>query len=89
MATLTAYVEYDPETKLYVGVVLGLAGAHTQAATLDELQANLREVILRGSTFNDNSPLYFRELPVTFVWLSMRCARFTASPMTVYSRRCT
>ncbi len=27
--------------------------------------SNLREVIFSGSTFNDNSPLYFRELPVT------------------------
>ena len=41
----TAYVEYDPETRLYVGTVPGLAGAHSQGATLDELQQNLREVI--------------------------------------------
>lgn len=38
MRTLTAYVEWDPETKLYVGIVPGIAGAHTQGATLDELQ---------------------------------------------------
>ena len=44
MTTLTAYIEYDPETKLYVGVVPGLPGAHTQAATLDELRENLKEV---------------------------------------------
>ena len=43
--TFTAYVEYDPDTRLYVGTVPGLPGAHTQGATLDELQANLREVI--------------------------------------------
>ncbi|HEV8524726.1 MAG TPA: type II toxin-antitoxin system HicB family antitoxin [Terriglobales bacterium] len=43
--TFTAYVEYDPETKLYVGVVPGLPGAHTQGATLDELRANLKEVL--------------------------------------------
>jgi predicted RNase H-like HicB family nuclease len=43
--TFTAYVEYDPETKLYVGTVPALPGAHTQAATLDELQRNLQEVI--------------------------------------------
>jgi predicted RNase H-like HicB family nuclease len=30
---------------LYVGYVPGFPGAHTQAATLDELQRNLREVI--------------------------------------------
>ncbi|MCK4244555.1 MAG: type II toxin-antitoxin system HicB family antitoxin [Candidatus Omnitrophica bacterium] len=45
MQTFTAYVEWDPETKLYVGFVPGLVGAHTQASTLDELQKNLKEVI--------------------------------------------
>lgn len=43
--TFTAYVEFDPDTKLYVGTVPGLPGAHSQGATLDELQKNLREVI--------------------------------------------
>ncbi len=45
MATFTAYIEYDPETKLYIGIVPGLPGAHTQGASLDELQENLKEVI--------------------------------------------
>lgn len=45
MRTFTAYVELDADTGLYVGVVPGIPGAHTQAETLDELQANLREVI--------------------------------------------
>ncbi len=45
MKTFTAYVEFDPETALYVGIVPGLAGAHTQAATLDELRLNLQEVV--------------------------------------------
>jgi predicted RNase H-like HicB family nuclease len=45
MTTLTAYVEQDPKTGLYVGIVPGLPGAHTQAATLDELRANLQEVL--------------------------------------------
>jgi predicted RNase H-like HicB family nuclease len=45
MKTLTAYVEYDDETKQYVGIVPGIAGAHTQASTLDELQKNLKEVL--------------------------------------------
>jgi predicted RNase H-like HicB family nuclease len=40
-----AYVEWDPETKTYVGVVPGIVGAHTQGKTLDELQVNLREVL--------------------------------------------
>jgi len=43
--TFTAYVEWDPETKLYVGIVPGIPGAHTQGATLDELQKNLKEVL--------------------------------------------
>jgi predicted RNase H-like HicB family nuclease len=43
--TFTAYVEWDPETELYVGIVPGIPGAHTQAATLDELQRNLKEVL--------------------------------------------
>ena len=45
MKTFTAYVEWDPKTKLYVGIVPGIPGAHTQAATLDELRKNLREVV--------------------------------------------
>jgi predicted RNase H-like HicB family nuclease len=43
--TFTAYVEWDPETELYVGTVPGITGAHTQAATLGELQHNLKEVL--------------------------------------------
>lgn len=45
MATFTAYIEFDEVTKLYVGVVPGVPGAHTQAATLDELNRNLHEVL--------------------------------------------
>lgn len=45
MKTFTAYVEWDPETKLYVGIIPGVPGAHTQGATLDELQTNLKEVV--------------------------------------------
>jgi predicted RNase H-like HicB family nuclease len=41
----TAYIELDPETQLYVGTIPGLTGAHSQGATLDELQRNLREVV--------------------------------------------
>lgn len=43
--TFTAYVEWDSETKLYVGIVPGVPGAHTQAASLDELRENLKEVL--------------------------------------------
>jgi predicted RNase H-like HicB family nuclease len=45
MTTLTAYIEFDEETQLFVGVVPGIPGAHTQAASLDELRANLKEVV--------------------------------------------
>jgi predicted RNase H-like HicB family nuclease len=38
-------VERDSDTGLFVGYVPGLPGAHTQAESLDELNANLREVI--------------------------------------------
>ena len=45
MHTYTAVVERCPDTGLYVGHVPGFSGAHSQAATLEELNANLREVI--------------------------------------------
>jgi predicted RNase H-like HicB family nuclease len=45
MKSFTAVVERDRETGLLVGYVPGFPGAHTQAETLDELQANLKEVI--------------------------------------------
>ena len=45
MRTFTAYVEWDPETNLYVGFVPGIPGAHTQGSSLDELQKNLKEVL--------------------------------------------
>jgi len=43
--TFTAVVERDTDTGFYVGFVPGLPGAHTQAETLDELNANLKEVV--------------------------------------------
>jgi predicted RNase H-like HicB family nuclease len=45
MKSYTAVVERCPETQLYIGYIPGFPGAHTQGATLDELQTNLREVI--------------------------------------------
>lgn len=45
MKTYTAVVERCPDTKLFVGYVPGFPGAHSQGATLDELNQNLREVI--------------------------------------------
>lgn len=45
MNAYTAVIEHCPDTKLYVGYVPGFPGAHSQGASLDELNANLREVI--------------------------------------------
>jgi len=45
MKRYQAVVERCPETGLYVGYVPGFPGAHSQGETLDELNANLREVI--------------------------------------------
>ena len=45
MTTFTAYVEWDSETRLYVGSVPAVHGAHTQPVSLDELHSNLKEVL--------------------------------------------
>lgn len=45
MRSYTAIVEQDTESKQYVGYVPGIPGAHSQADSLDELQANLQEVM--------------------------------------------
>jgi predicted RNase H-like HicB family nuclease len=49
------HVKHDKETGLYVGIVPGLVGAHTQAATLKELKLNLEEVMELLLAKNDNS----------------------------------
>ena len=40
-----AHIERDLETGLYIGMVPSIPGAHTQARSLDELQANLKKVV--------------------------------------------
>lgn len=45
MRIFTAVVEKCSDTGLYVGFVPGFPGAHAQAATLDELNENLKEVV--------------------------------------------
>ena len=45
MLFFTAIVEKCPDTGLYVGYVPNFPGAHTQGETLDELYANLHEVL--------------------------------------------
>jgi predicted RNase H-like HicB family nuclease len=57
MRTFTAYIEYDEETKLFVGMVPSLTGAHTIGKTLEELRDNLKEVIelcLESNQFDIN-----------------------------------
>lgn len=41
----TAHIERDEESSMYVGYIPSLPGAFTQGETLDELQANLQEVV--------------------------------------------
>ncbi len=45
MRTFTAVVERDSDTGLFVGHIPGWPGAHSQGATVDELLANLQEVV--------------------------------------------
>ena len=45
MRTFSVIVERDPDTGLLVGSVPGWPGAHSQGATPEELDTNLREVI--------------------------------------------
>jgi predicted RNase H-like HicB family nuclease len=45
MKTYTAVVERDSDTGLFVGHIPGFPGAHSQGKTLDELNANLHEVV--------------------------------------------
>ena len=44
-ASFTAVIEHCPRTGVLFGHVPSFPGAHTQAADLDEMRANLREVI--------------------------------------------
>lgn len=43
--SFAAVIEYCKDTNLYVGHVPGIPGAHSQGATLDELNSNLQEVL--------------------------------------------
>ena len=45
MRTYTAIIERCPDTGLSVGYVPRLPGEHSQGETIDELKANLSEVI--------------------------------------------
>ena len=45
MRNYTAVIERDADTGLFVGYVPGWPGAHSQGSTVDELLANLAEVV--------------------------------------------
>jgi predicted RNase H-like HicB family nuclease len=45
MKSFTAIVERDADTGLLVGYVPGFPGAQSQGSSMEELQANLKEVI--------------------------------------------
>jgi predicted RNase H-like HicB family nuclease len=45
LCTFIAYVEKDMESGRYFGVVPNVAGAHTEAETLDEMREKLTEVL--------------------------------------------
>ncbi len=45
MKSYTAVIEKCPDTGLYVGYIPGFPGAHSQGATLGELQQHLEEVV--------------------------------------------
>jgi hypothetical protein len=38
MRTVTAYIERDQESKLYIGIVPGVTGAHTREARIDSVK---------------------------------------------------
>ena len=45
MKSFTFIIDHDERTGLYVGYVPGWTGAHSQGKTVEELQANLEEVV--------------------------------------------
>ena len=61
----TAVVERDLDTGLFVGFVPGFPGAHSQGETMEELRANLREVI--EMLLEDGEPLLDAEFVGTTV----------------------
>jgi predicted RNase H-like HicB family nuclease len=67
MRTFSAVIERCPDTGLLVGYVPGFPGAHSQAESLDELQANLQEVI--AMLLEDGEP----QLDAEFVGLQQIC----------------
>ena len=63
MRTFYAVIQRDRDTGMFVGSVPGWPGAHSQGASLDELQTNLSEVV--AMLLEDGEP----ELESEFVGL--------------------
>lgn len=63
MHRYTAVIERCATTRLYVGHIPGLPGAHSQGATLDELHDNLVEVL--QMLLEDGEPESTTEFVVT------------------------
>ena len=55
MLTYKAVVEWCPATRLYVGYVPDVPGFHSQGESLEELTANLREIL--ELLLEDDEPL--------------------------------
>ena len=76
MRNFAAVIERDPDTGLFVGFVPGFPGAHSQGATLDELNANLREVISMlledGEPVLDRSSSEYRTSRLPDAWVTFR-----------------
>jgi predicted RNase H-like HicB family nuclease len=59
MRSFNVVIERDPDTGLFVGHVPGWPGAHSQGESLDELQANLQEVV--SMLLEDGEPTFESE----------------------------
>lgn len=56
MASYTFIIERDTQTGLLVGHVPGWIGAHSQGATMEELESNLAEVV--AMLLEDGAPKF-------------------------------
>lgn len=61
MKSYTFIIERDAQTGLFVGYVPGWTGAHSQGGSVEELRANLEEVV--SMLLEDGEP----QLDATFI----------------------
>ena len=59
MRAYTAVIQRCPDTGVYIGHVPGIPGAHSQGDSLDEINANLAEVL--ALIFEDDEPTNLAE----------------------------